>query len=75
MEFTMSPHLHITIVSLSLLALITFYIAWSMYKLRELKQYIDAIHDFVKFKSELDLVRGNPSKAISLYRDYIEGDA
>ena len=46
-----------------------------MYKLRELKQYIDAIHDFVKFKSELDLVKGNPSKVFSLYRDYIEGDA
>ena len=75
MESTMSPHTHITIVSLSLLTLITFYIAWSMYKLRELKQYIDAIHDFVKFKSELDLVKGNPSKVFSLYRDYIEGDA
>ena len=71
----MTPHLHITIVSLSLLTLITFYIAWSMYKLRELKQHIDAIHDFVKFKSELELARGNPSKALSLYRDYIEGDA
>ena len=71
----MTPHLHITIVSLSLLALISFYIAWSMYKLRQLKEHIDAIHDFVRFRSELELARGNPSKAISLYRDYIEGDA
>ncbi len=75
MEASMTPHLHITIASLSLLSLFSFYVAWSLIKLRNMQSHIDAIHDFVKFKSELDLVKGDPSKAISLYRDYIEGDA
>ena len=70
----MTPHLHITIVSLSLLALISFYIAWSMIRLRKLQRHIDMIHDFVRFKAKLELARDNPSDMMTLYRDYIEAD-
>tara|TARA_B100001939_G_C16914805_1_gene606384 strand:+ start:1122 stop:1349 length:228 start_codon:yes stop_codon:yes gene_type:complete len=70
----MTPHLHITIASLSLLSLFSFYVAWSLIKLRNMQSHIDAIHDFVKFKAKLELARDNPSDMMTLYRDYIDAD-
>lgn len=70
----MTPHLHITIASLSILLILSIYIAWSMIKLRKLQRHIDMIHDFVRFKAKLELARDNPSDMMTLYRDYIDAD-
>lgn len=70
----MTPHLHITIVSLAILLILGVYIAWSMIRLRKLQQHIDMIHDFVRFKAKLELARDNPSDMMILYRDYIDAE-
>ena len=70
----MTPHLHITIVSLAILFIVSVYIVWSMIKLRKLQEHIDMIHNFVRFKAKLELARDNPSDMMSLYRDYIDAD-
>tara|TARA_Y100000004_G_C8935936_1_gene422068 strand:+ start:1495 stop:1722 length:228 start_codon:yes stop_codon:yes gene_type:complete len=70
----MTPHLHITIVSLSILLILGVYIAWSIIRLRKLQQHIDMIHDFVRFKAKLELARDNPSDMMILYRDYIDAE-
>lgn len=74
MEASMTPALHITIVSLSILLLLSVYIVWSMIRLRKLQEHIDMIHNFVRFKAKLELARDNPSDMMSLYRDYIDAD-
>jgi hypothetical protein len=33
------------------------------------------IEDFVKYKARLDLAKNNPSKMVTLYEEYIEGEA
>ena len=70
----MTPHLHTTIVSLSILLILGVYIAWSIIRLRKLQQHIDMIHDFVRFKAKLELARDNPSDMMILYRDYIDAE-
>tara|TARA_R100000781_G_C4067718_1_gene123394 strand:+ start:126 stop:341 length:216 start_codon:yes stop_codon:yes gene_type:complete len=71
----MSPHLHITIVGLSLLALNAIFIIWSIRRLAELRSHITIVEDFVKFKAHLELAKNSPSKMMDLYTDYIDVEA
>ena len=71
----MTPHLHITIVGLALLLLFAGYMTWSICKLYNLNNHINMIEDFVKYKARLDLAKNNPSKMVTLYEEYIEGEA
>jgi len=71
----MSPHLHITIVGLSLLALNATFIIWSIRRLAELRSHITMVEDFVQFKAKLELAKNSPSKMMDLYNDYIDVEA
>lgn len=71
----MSPHLHTTIIGLALLLLFAGYMTWSIRKLYNLNNHINMIEDFVKYKAKLDLAKNNPSKMMTLYKNYMEGEA
>jgi len=66
----MSPHTHITIVGLVLLALYAGFIMWTLYRLNKMTAYIHLIEDFVKFNAELVMAKDNPQKMMDLYDEY-----
>ena len=71
----MSPLVHTTIIGLALLLLFAGYMTWSIRKLYNLNNHINMIEDFVKYKAKLDLAKNNPSKMMTLYKNYMEGGA
>ena len=66
----MTPHLHITIVSLVLLTLFAVFVMWTLFRLNKMSAYIGLIEDFVKFNAELVMAKDNPQKMMDLYNEY-----